>query len=67
MPFYTWTLLLVAMIAGVLGFGLIPFKAGWIAKTFFFVFFGLYLVRFSSGSSGEQDTFVIEVCTALGL
>ena len=41
---YAWVFLLVAMAAGILGFGLIAFAAAKIAKVLFFVFLVLYVV-----------------------
>jgi uncharacterized membrane protein YtjA (UPF0391 family) len=41
---YAWVFLLMAMAAGILGFGLITFAAAEIARVLFFVFFVLFIV-----------------------
>ena len=46
---YAITFLIIALIAGVLGFGVIAGTAAWIAKILFFVFLVLFLVSLISG------------------
>jgi uncharacterized membrane protein YtjA (UPF0391 family) len=46
---YAVTFLVVALIAGVLGFGVIAGTAAWIAKVLFFIFIGLFLVSLLTG------------------
>ena len=44
MLYYALMFLLVALIAGTLGFGLVAFAAGAIARIVFFIFIALFLV-----------------------
>ncbi|MCP5545111.1 MAG: DUF1328 domain-containing protein [Akkermansiaceae bacterium] len=46
---YAITFLIIALIAGVLGFGVIAGTAAWIAKILFFVFLVLFLVSLVTG------------------
>lgn len=46
---YAITFLIIALIAGVLGFGVIAGTAAWIAKVLFFVFLVLFLVSLITG------------------
>jgi uncharacterized membrane protein YtjA (UPF0391 family) len=46
---YALVFLIVALIAGVLGFGFLAGTAMWIAKVLFVVFLILFLVSFISG------------------
>lgn len=46
---YALTFLIVAMVAGLLGFGLVAGTAAWIAKVLFFVFIVLFLVSLITG------------------
>jgi uncharacterized membrane protein YtjA (UPF0391 family) len=46
---YALVFLVVALIAGVLGFGFLAGTAMWIAKVLFIVFLILFLVSFISG------------------
>ena len=44
MLYYTLVFLLIALIAGVLGFGVVAFAAAEIARIFFYIFLVLFLV-----------------------
>ena len=46
---YALVFLVVALIAGVLGFGVVAGTAAWIAKICFVVFLILFLISFISG------------------
>ena len=46
MLYYALIFLLVALVAGVLGFGTVAFAAAGIAKNLFFIFLVLFLVSF---------------------
>jgi uncharacterized membrane protein YtjA (UPF0391 family) len=48
MLYYALMFLLVALIAGVLGFGVVAFAAAEVARIFFFVFVVLFLVSLLS-------------------
>jgi uncharacterized membrane protein YtjA (UPF0391 family) len=48
MLYYSLMFLLVALIAGLLGFGVVAFAAAEIARIFFFVFIVLFLVSLLS-------------------
>jgi len=48
MLYYSLMFLLVALIAGLLGFGVVAFAAAEIARIFFFVFIVLFLVSLVS-------------------
>jgi uncharacterized membrane protein YtjA (UPF0391 family) len=48
MLYYALMFLLVALIAGVLGFGVVAFAAAEVARIFFFVFVVLFLVSLVS-------------------
>ena len=49
---YALVFLVVALIAGVLGFGFVAGTAAWIAKICFVVFLILFLISFISGRRG---------------
>jgi uncharacterized membrane protein YtjA (UPF0391 family) len=49
---YALVFLVVALIAGVLGFGFIAGTAAWIAKICFVVFLILFLISFFNGRKG---------------
>jgi len=49
MLYYTWIFLLVALLAGLFGFGLIASTAAGIAKICFFIFLVLFLVSLIMG------------------
>ena len=49
---YALVFLVVALIAGVLGFGFVAGTAAWIAKVCFVVFLVLFIVSFISGRKG---------------
>ena len=46
---YTWIFLVIALIAGLLGFGVIASAAAGIAKVCFFIFIVLFLVSLVMG------------------
>jgi uncharacterized membrane protein YtjA (UPF0391 family) len=48
MLYYTLAFLLIALIAGALGFGVIAFAAAEIAKIVFFIFIVLFLISLMS-------------------
>jgi uncharacterized membrane protein YtjA (UPF0391 family) len=48
MLYYALMFLLIALIAGVLGFGVVAFAASEVARIFFFVFVVLFLVSLLS-------------------
>jgi uncharacterized membrane protein YtjA (UPF0391 family) len=48
MLYYALMFLLIALIAGVLGFGVVAFAAAEVARIFFFVFVVLFLVSLVS-------------------
>jgi uncharacterized membrane protein YtjA (UPF0391 family) len=48
MLYYALMFLLIALIAGVLGFGVVAFAAAEVARIFFFVFVVLFLVSLIS-------------------
>jgi uncharacterized membrane protein YtjA (UPF0391 family) len=49
---YALVFLVVALIAGVLGFGFIAGTAAWIAKVLFVVFLILFIISFINGRKG---------------
>lgn len=48
---YAILFLIIALVAGVLGFGVIAGTAAWIAKTLFVIFLILFLVSLATGRS----------------
>ena len=49
---YALVFLVVALIAGVLGFGFVAGTAAWIAKVCFIVFLILFVISFLNGRKG---------------
>jgi len=49
---YALVFLVVALIAGVLGFGVVAGTAAWIAKVLFVVFLILFVVSYMNGRKG---------------
>jgi len=49
MLYYTWIFLVVALLAGLFGFGLIASTAAGIAKILFFIFIALFVISLISG------------------
>ncbi len=49
---YAVTFLIIALIAGVLGFGVLAGTAMWIAKVCFVVFLVLFVISFITGRKG---------------
>ena len=49
MLYYTLVFLVIAIVAGLLGFGVISFAAAGVAKIFFFLFLILFLVSLIRG------------------
>jgi len=48
MLYYALVFLVVALVAGILGFGMVAFAAAGIAKILFFIFLALFLVSLIS-------------------
>ena len=49
MLYYTWIFLVIALLAGLFGFGLIASTAAGIAKILFFLFLVLFLITLITG------------------
>jgi uncharacterized membrane protein YtjA (UPF0391 family) len=49
MLYYTWIFLVIALLAGLFGFGLIASTAAGIAKILFFIFIALFVISLVSG------------------
>jgi uncharacterized membrane protein YtjA (UPF0391 family) len=56
MLYYTMLFLLIAVIAGVLGFGVVSFAAAGIAKVLFFIFLVMFIVSLISHLSRRHPT-----------
>lgn len=54
MLYYSLVFLLIAILAGVFGFGLVSGVSYLIAKIFFFVFLVLFILSLFSGISGRR-------------
>lgn len=50
---YAVTFLIIALIAGILGFGVLAGTAMWIAKVCFIVFLVLFVISFITGRKGS--------------
>jgi uncharacterized membrane protein YtjA (UPF0391 family) len=61
MLYYTVLFLVIAAIAGLLGFGGVAFAATGIAKTFFFIFIAMFLIslvaHLSRGDGSGTETY----------
>jgi uncharacterized membrane protein YtjA (UPF0391 family) len=55
MLYYALVFLLIALVAGVLGFGMVAFAAAEIARVLFFIFLVLFLVSLSSHLSRRRN------------